>query len=83
MVGAGDTSMFGKDVWNFVSLQHLYPHLFSFARESKCSISQFLSLLPHYNKLFQLPLSTTASHQFAELLDSLEEWNRDTNSSDC
>jgi hypothetical protein len=24
-----------------------------------------------------------ASHQLAELMDSLEEWNREPNSSDC
>jgi hypothetical protein len=75
--------MLWKDVWNFGSLQHLYPHMFSFVREPNCSVSRFLSLLSYYNKLFQLPLSTAATHQLAELLDSLEEWNRDTNSSDC
>jgi hypothetical protein len=72
----GDTTMFWKDIWNFGSLQELCPHLFSFTKEPNCSVSWFLSLLPDYNRLFQLPLSMVASHQLAELLDSLEEWNR-------
>jgi hypothetical protein len=81
-VGAGDTSMFWKDVSNFSSLQHLYPQLFSFAREPNCSVGHFLNLLPDYSRIFQLPLSMAASHQLAELMDSLEEWNREPNSSD-
>jgi hypothetical protein len=81
-VGAGDTSMFWKDVWNFGSLQHLYPLLFSFAREPNCSVVRFLNLLPVYSRIFQLPLSMAASHQLAELMDSLE-WNREPNNSDC
>jgi hypothetical protein len=71
-----DTSMFWKDIWNFGSLQQLYPHLFSFAREPNYSVSHFLSLLPDYGELFKMPLSIVASHQLAELMDSLEEWNR-------
>jgi hypothetical protein len=42
-----------------------------------------MSLLPDYNRLFQLPLSMVASHQLAELMGSLEEWNREPNSNDC
>jgi hypothetical protein len=30
-----------------------------------------------YGKIFQLPLSMVASYQLAELVDSLEEWNRE------
>jgi hypothetical protein len=74
--------MLWKDIWNFGSLQQLFPHLFSFAREPNCSVSKFLSTLPDYGKLFQLPLSMAASHQLAELMDSLEEWNRDTSEND-
>jgi hypothetical protein len=76
-VRRGDTTMFWEDIWNFGSLQQLYPHLFSFAREPNCSVSHFLGLMPDYGKLFQLPLSMVASHQLAELVDSLEEWNRE------
>jgi hypothetical protein len=83
IVGVGDTSMFWKDVWNFGSLQHIYPHLFSFAREPNCYISCFLNLLPDYSRIFQLPLPMAASQPLAELMDSLEEWNREPNSSDC
>jgi hypothetical protein len=79
-VGKGDTTMVWKDIWNFGSLQQLYPHLFSYTKEPNCSVSRFLNLLPDYNRLFHLPLSIAASHQLAELLDSLEEWNRETNS---
>jgi hypothetical protein len=31
VVGRGDTMLFWKDIWNFGSLQQLYPRLFSFA----------------------------------------------------
>jgi hypothetical protein len=82
MVGKGDTMLFWKDIWNFGSLQQLYPHLFSFAREPTCSVSRFLDLLPDYSRLFYLPLSMTASHQLAELINSVEEWNREANEKD-
>jgi hypothetical protein len=78
----GGTSMFWKDIWNFGSLQQLYPHLFSFAKEPNFLVGRFLSLLPDYGKLFQLPLSIVASNQLAKLLDSLEEWNREPNEHD-
>jgi hypothetical protein len=77
-----DTTMFWKDIWNFGSLQQLYPHLFSFAREPNCSVSHFLGLMLDYGKIFQLPLSMVASHQLAELVDSIEEWNREPNDHD-
>jgi hypothetical protein len=57
--------------------------MFSFAREPNCFVGHFLNLLPDYSKKFQLPLSMAASHQLAELMDSLEEWNREPNNSDC
>jgi hypothetical protein len=57
--------------------------MFSFAQEPNCSVGCFLSLLPDYSRIFQLPLSMAASHQLVELIDSLEEWNREPNSSDC
>jgi hypothetical protein len=34
-----------------------------------------MCLLPNFDRIFQLPLSMVASHQLAELVDSLEEWN--------
>jgi hypothetical protein len=55
-VGEGDTSMYWKDVWNIGSLQHPYPHLFSFAREPNYYVSRFLCLLPDYSRNFQQPL---------------------------
>jgi hypothetical protein len=82
MIRRGDTTMFWKDIWNFGSLRQLYPHPFSFTREPNCSVSRFLNLRPDYGKLFQLPLSLVASHQLAELMDSLEEWNREPNEQD-
>jgi hypothetical protein len=89
VVKRGDTTILDlleqliwKDIWNFGSLQQLYPHLFSFAREPNCSASHFLGLMPDYGKIFQLPLSMVASHQLAELVDSLEEWNREPNGND-
>jgi hypothetical protein len=83
IVGRGDTTMFWKDIWNFGSLQQLYPHLFSFAKEPNYLANRFLGLLPDYSKLFQLPLSMEASHQLAELMDSLDDWNRERNNFDC
>jgi hypothetical protein len=74
--------MFWRDIWNFGSLQQLYPHLFSFVKESNCSVQHFLSLWPDYDQNFQLPLSIEASHQLAELSDSLVEWDRESNAND-
>jgi hypothetical protein len=47
-----------------------------------CSISQFLSTLPDYGRFFQLQLSIVASHQLAELVDSIDDWNREGNDHD-
>jgi hypothetical protein len=49
---------------------------------SNCSVGCFLSLLSDYSRIFLLPLSMVASHQLAEPMDSLEEWNREPNSKD-
>jgi hypothetical protein len=57
-------------------------YLFSFAIEPNCSVSRFLSLVPDYSKLFRLPLSMIASHQLAEVVNSIEEWNREANEKD-
>jgi hypothetical protein len=38
--------------------------------------------LPDYGRLFQLSLSMATSHQLAELMDSLHEWNREANEKD-
>jgi hypothetical protein len=73
---------FGKTSRIFLSLQQLYPLLFSFANEPNCSVGHFPSPMPDYGKFFQLPLLMVASHQFAELVDSLEEWNRELNDND-
>jgi hypothetical protein len=45
-------------------------------------VGPFLSLLLDYGRIFQLPLSMAASHQLAELMDSLEEWNHEPNDRD-
>jgi hypothetical protein len=82
VVSRGDTTMFWRDVWNFGSLKDLYPHLFSFVREPKCSVSRFLSFLLDYDRIFQLPLSMPVSHQLVELMDSLAEWHREPNEND-
>jgi hypothetical protein len=79
VVSIGDTTMFWRDIWNFGSLQQLYAHLFSFVKDPNYSVQCFLSLLPEYDGIFQLPLSIEASHQLAELGDSLTEWNRESN----
>jgi hypothetical protein len=78
----GDTTMFWKDIWNFGSLQQLYAHLFSFVKEPNISVGHFMSLLPDFGRIFLLPLSMVASHQLAELMDSLDEWNREPNNND-
>jgi hypothetical protein len=82
VVSRGDTTMFWRDIWNFGSLQQLYPHLFCFVKEPKCYVQRFLSLWPDYDSIFQLPLSIEASHQLAELSDSLTKWNRESNADD-
>ncbi|TVU17899.1 hypothetical protein EJB05_33960, partial [Eragrostis curvula] len=80
--GKGDSVMFWKDVWDFGLLKDIYPHLFSFAKEPNCSVEKFMSLLPATDRIFHLPLSGIAAHQLADLLNTLEHWQRDDETND-
>jgi hypothetical protein len=45
-------------------------------------VERFMSLWPVYDQIFQLHLSIEASHQLAELSNSLVEWNKEPNAND-
>jgi hypothetical protein len=42
-MGMVGTTMFWKDIWNFGSLQELYPNLFSFSKEPNYLVSKSVS----------------------------------------
>jgi hypothetical protein len=66
-VGNGSTVLFWLDVWNDHFLQEKLPRLFTFAKNQKISVAEFLSvadLTPH----FHLPLSEQAYEEYQELL---------------
>jgi hypothetical protein len=64
-IGDGSTVLFWSDLWNGNVMQIKYPRLFSFARNKKISVSQFLT----NNNLdqFHLPLSEQAYQEYQSL----------------
>jgi hypothetical protein len=71
-VGDGSTVMFWMDVWNDHLLQNKFPRLFSFAKNKKISVAQFLT----NNTLaqqFHLPLSVQAFQEYQELQELIQQ----------
>jgi hypothetical protein len=81
-VGRGTSVLFWENIWDFGCLKELFPHLYSFAKEPRCSVQRFLSRIGNLEQVFCLPLSVEASQQLAELLESLDTWQRDENLDD-
>jgi len=65
-VGNGTTVLFWLDVWNGHHLQQKLPRLFSFAKDQKISVANFLSVTDMYEH-FHLPLSDQAQQEYLEL----------------
>ena len=65
-VGNGTTVLFWLDVWICHHLQQKLPRLFSFAKDQKISVANFLSVTDMYEH-FHLPLSDQAQQEYLEL----------------
>lgn len=77
----GNTSLFWSDIQNHPCIKNLLPHLFSFARKHKCSISYFLD--NEVERIFSLPLSIQAVVEL-EILQSIldaRDWDLNTDDS--
>jgi hypothetical protein len=65
-IGDGSTILFWMDVWNDHLLQNEFPRLFSFAKNKKISVAQFL-LNNSIEKQFHLPLLVQAFQEYQHL----------------
>ena len=63
IIGDGSTVLFWLDVWNGHYLQEKLPRLFTFAKDQKISVADFLTA-PDKAVHFHLPLSEQAYHEF-------------------
>jgi len=76
----GNTVMFWSDQWDGQALKDKFPHLYSFARKPKCSITFFLD--HEEDRLFRLPLSKRAAAQLEEIHTIIESKQWDENAND-
>jgi hypothetical protein len=70
-VGDGSTVLFWLDLWNDNVMQTNYPRLFSFAKNKKISVAQFL-LNNSLEAQFHLPLSEQAFQEYQRLQDYIQ-----------
>jgi hypothetical protein len=65
-IGDGTIVMFWSDVWNDNLLQHKFPRLYSYAKNKKISMAQFLT----HNQVqdqFHLPMSVQVFQEYQQL----------------
>jgi hypothetical protein len=65
-VGKGDSVLFWADMWNGRNLQHSFPHLYSFAVNTKITIKAAAEA-KIFQDLFQTPLSVEAFEEYCKL----------------
>jgi len=65
-LGNGTSVFFWLDVWNDYYLKDSLPRLFSFAKNQKISVAQFLSE-ENMDNNFYLPLSQQANEEYQQL----------------
>jgi hypothetical protein len=65
-VGDGSTVLFWSDIWNDHLLQDKFPRLFSFAKNKKISVAQFLQNNT-IEEQFHLPLSIAAFQEYQQM----------------
>lgn len=65
-LGDGKSAYFGTDLWHSNCLHLIYPHLFSFARDTEISVHNAIQS-EYLEDLFHLPLSVQAYEQFLQL----------------
>jgi hypothetical protein len=58
--------MFWSDVWNDNLLQHKFPRLYSYAKNKKISVAQFLTQNQVQDQ-FHLPISAQAFQEYEQL----------------
>jgi hypothetical protein len=75
----GNTIMFWSNQWDGQALKDKFPHLYSFARKPKCSITFFPD--NEEDRLFRLPLSQQAAVQLEEIHASIDsrQWDESVN----
>jgi hypothetical protein len=80
-VGKGDTALFWTDMWNGINIQHSFPHLYSYALNTKITVKAAAET-EIFQDLFQTPMSIEAFEEYCELeiimqtLQLLEENDR-------
>jgi predicted PP-loop superfamily ATPase len=80
-VGDEKAILFWSDVWNDHLLQQRFPRLFSFAKDKKISVAQFLQD-NHLESQFHLPLSENAHKQYQELQQVISQLQVDESTKD-
>jgi hypothetical protein len=65
-VGKGDSVLFWADMWNGRNLHHSFPHLYSFAVNTKITIKAAAEA-KIFQDLFQTPLSVEAFEEYCKL----------------
>lgn len=71
----GSSMVFWGDLWDLGVLKWKYPQLFSFARNKRCSVKQFIEW--DESMSFFLPLSQIACNQLTELKLAIDELHLD------
>ena len=79
-LGDGSTVLFWSDLWNDSVLQIKFPRLFSFAKNRKVSVSEFL--LNNIESQFHLPLSEQAYQEYQALQDYIQTLQVQPNTKD-
>lgn len=80
-VGDRRSALFWNDLWHTACLQNLFPHLFSFARDTTLSVHQVLQH-EYLEDLFHLPLTVQAFQEF-EIMEDLCDTLRGSECRDC
>jgi len=70
-IGNGSTVLFWSDLWNDNVMQNNFPRLFTFAKNKKISVLQFLSN-NNLESQFHLPLSEQAYQEYQTMQDYIQ-----------
>jgi hypothetical protein len=76
-IGPGDTILLWEDVWNGHYLSNELPRLFSFARNKRVSIAQYLAN-PEGQHNFHIPLSQQALYELNQLGQMIDQARQST-----
>ena len=80
----GNTISLWHDKWNEDTLQSRFPHLYSFSKDSECTIaSAIVSSTSNFYEMFHLPMSSMAVQQSNEMLEIISNIHQDNDNKDC